>query len=159
MIVVIALAEREQRHEERVARTASCRIRLASDRMASRVNQERAVLEHDNFRNTADEKTAERPHPAVPKEAERCRQNEAHQYGDDVNMSMLPHDQRVLSQISHVIVWRLRPELEQKPADVRMEKAFADVVWIFVVIDMFMVAAMIARPQQHRVLERPCTKN
>jgi hypothetical protein len=117
------------------------------------------MLERDNSRNTADEKTPERAHPAVPKEAERCWQNEAYQYGDEMNMSMLPHDQGVFSQISHVIVWRLRPELEQKPADVRMKKTFADVVWIVVVIDMFMVAAMITCPQQHGILERPCTKN
>ena len=35
-----------------------------------------------------------------------------------------------------------------------MEKAFADVVRVFVVIDMFMMASMIARPHQDRILKR-----
>jgi hypothetical protein len=56
-----------------------------------------------------------------------------------MNMSMLPYDQRVFFQIGYVIERRFWPELEQKPADVRMEKSFADVVRIFVMVDMFMM--------------------
>jgi hypothetical protein len=40
----------------------------------------------------------------------------------------------------------LREELEEEPANVGVEKTFADVVRIFVVIDMLMVAPMFARP-------------
>ena len=62
---------------------------------------------------------------------------------------MLPHHQLIFLQIGHVIERRLRPELEQQPADVRVEKTFADVVRVLVMIDMFMMAAMIARPHQN----------
>ena len=63
-----------------------------------------------------------------------------------MNVAMLPHDQRILFQVGHVIEWRLRPKLEQQPADMRVEKSFADVVGIIVVIDVFMMAPMFARP-------------
>jgi hypothetical protein len=63
---VIAFAEREQRRKKRVARAASLRIRLAPDCMAGGVNEERAVLEHDNFCNATNEKATERADPPVP---------------------------------------------------------------------------------------------
>ena len=145
---MVAFAEGKQRHEKRVARAASRGIRLAPEGMAGRVDQERAVLNHDNFGHAADEKTTERADPAVPERAEQSRQTKTHQHGEQMNMSMLPHHQRIFFQIGHVIDRRLRPELEQKPADVRMKKSFADVVRIFVVIDVFMMPAMIARPHK-----------
>src|SRR6267143_3560462 len=74
-------------------------------------------------------------------------------------MSMLPHHQRIFLQIGHVIERRLGPELEQQPADVRVEKTFCDVVRVFLVIDMFMVAPMLACPHQNRILESARAKN
>src|SRR5262249_61086370 len=53
-------------------------------------------------------------------------------------------------------VW---PELEQEPTNVRVKKAFGDVVRVFLVIDMFMVPTMVARPQQHRIFERGRAKD
>jgi len=149
MIIVIAFAESEYRHQKRIARAASCRIRLAPDCMAGRVNQERAVLEHDDLGYAANEETSERADPSVPPRAEQRGQSKTHQHREQVNMSMLPHHQRIFLQIGHVIERRLGPELEQQPADVRVEKAFRYVVRIFVVIDMFMMAPMLARPHQN----------
>ena len=40
-----------------------------------------------------------------------------------------------------------------------MEKTFGDVVGIFIVIDVFMMSAMLARPHQDRVLECGRAKN
>ncbi len=57
-------------------------------------------------------------------------------------------------QIVYVIERRLREELEQKPPNVRVEKALADVVRIFLVIDVFVMAAMFARPHQHGIFKR-----
>ncbi len=62
---------------------------------------------------------------------------------------MLPHYQRLFLQIRHVIERRLWPELKQQPANVRVEKAFSYVVRVFVVIDMFMMAPMLARSHQN----------
>ena len=104
------------------------------------------MLKHDDFGDAADEKTTERADPTVPKRAEQSRQNKTHQHGKRMNMSMLPHHQRIFFQIGHVIERGLRPEFEQKPANVGVKKSFADIVRILVMIDMFMMAAMIARP-------------
>ena len=107
------------------------------------------MLEHDDFRHASNQKTSERADPTVPHRANHCRQNKTHQHGEKMNMSMLPHHEAVFFQIGHIIERRLRPELEQQPADVRVKETFRDVVRIFVMIDMFMVAAMLARPHQY----------
>ena len=76
-----------------------------------------------------------------------------------MDMSMLPHDQRIFLEIGYVIERRLWPELEQEPANVGVEKSFGDVVRVLVVIDMFMVPAMFARPEQNGVLESARAEN
>src|SRR5438874_10852905 len=148
MIIVIALAESEYRHQKRIARAASCRIRLPPDGMAGGVNQQRAVLDDDDLGYAANEKTSERADPSVPPRAEQGGQSKTHQHREQVNMSMLPHHQRIFFQIRHVIERWLRPELEQQPADVGVEKTIGDVVGVFVVIDMLMMETMLTRPQQ-----------
>src|SRR6476620_4260856 len=47
----------------------------------------------------------------------------------------------------------MRPELEQQPSDMGVEKTFGNVVRVLIVIDMFMMPTMIARPQQDGILE------
>src|ERR1700737_2512065 len=54
MIIVIALAESEQGQQKRIARAASCRIRLTADCVAGGVNQEGAMLKHDDLGHAAD---------------------------------------------------------------------------------------------------------
>ncbi len=81
-------------------------------------------------------------------------QTKAHQHREQMNMSMLPHHERIFFQIGHVIERWLWQELEQQPANVGVEKTFTDVVRVFVVIHMFMMAAVFACPHQHRILER-----
>ena len=104
------------------------------------------MLKHDDFSHAADEKTTESADPTVPEPAEQSRQTKTHQHSEQMNMSMLPCYQGIFFQIGHVIDRRLRPQLEQKPAHVRMEKSFGDIVRVFVVIDVFMMPAMLARP-------------
>src|ERR1700745_4310126 len=58
VIIVIAFAESEYRHQTRIARAASGSITLAPDCMTGRVNQERAVLEHDHLGYPANEETS-----------------------------------------------------------------------------------------------------
>jgi len=53
----------------------------------------------------------------------------------------------------------LRQELEQQPTNVGVEKSFGYVVRIFVVIHMFMMAAMFACPHEDRILERSRAKD
>src|SRR5260370_34613985 len=51
MIIVLALAESEYRHQRRIARAALCRIGLAPDRVAAAAEHDRAVIETDNGRH------------------------------------------------------------------------------------------------------------
>ena len=117
------------------------------------------MLKHDDFGYAADEKTTECADPPVPERAEQGRQNKTHKHRKRMNVSMLPHYQRIFLQIGHVIEWRLRLELEQHPADVRMKKSFGDIVRVVFVVDMFMMPAMIARPHQDRIFERRRAKD
>src|SRR5206468_12336063 len=64
VIIVIAFAESEYRHQKRISRAASCGIRLTPKRMAGGVNQEVAVLELDDLGYDANEETCERSDPA-----------------------------------------------------------------------------------------------
>src|SRR5262249_22706431 len=146
VIIMVAFAEGKQRHEKRVARAAPRGIRLTPEGMASRVDQKCAVLQHDNFCDTADEKTAQRAYPSVPEPAGQRWQTNTYHHREQMNISMLPHHQWIPLQIGHVIEWRFRPQLAKEPADVRMEKSFADIVRVFLVIDVFVMPAMIARP-------------
>src|SRR4030095_6316840 len=68
VIIVIAFAKRKQRHEKRVARTASRRIRLTPHGMAGRINEECAMLKHDNFRDATNEKTLPARRATHPRE-------------------------------------------------------------------------------------------
>src|SRR5436190_24209699 len=95
VIIVVTLAERKQRHKKGVARSASRRIRLTPHGVAGGVNQEGTVLEHDNFCDATNQKTSQRADPTVPKEPGQCWQEEAHHDSEEMNMAMLPHDQRI----------------------------------------------------------------
>ena len=106
------------------------------------------MLEHNDFSYAADQKSAQCSDPAIPERPDYSRQSKTHQDREHMNVAMLPHHQRIFFQIGYVIKGRLRPQLKQQPANVRMKKSFADVVGIVVMIDMFVVPAVIARPQQ-----------
>jgi len=117
--------------------------------MTGRINEESAVLEYHDLGHAADEETAERANPSVPPGAQHGWEYKTHQHRNEMNMSMLPHYQRILLQVRYVIERRLRPELEQEPADVGVEKTFGDVVRVFFVIDMFMMSSVVTRPHQN----------
>src|SRR5947199_8841801 len=154
VIIMITFAEGKQGHEKRVARAAFCRIRLPAHGVTCGVDQERAVLEYHYFCDTTDEKCAERADPAIPQGAEHCGQNKTHEHSEQMNMAMLPHDQRIFLQVGYIIERWLWPQLEQHPADVRVEKTFGDIVRISVVIDMFMMPAMVTCTHPDRIFKR-----
>ena len=53
------------------------------------------MLEHHNFCDATDQKATERADPAVPHEPSECWQAEAEHDSEEMNMAMLPHDQRI----------------------------------------------------------------
>lgn len=127
--------------------------------MTSRVDQESSVLKNSYPGHTTNEKASKRSNPAIPESAQNRWQDKAHEHSDKVNVAVLPHRERIFFQIVHVVERGLRKRLEQQPADMRVEKSLGYVVRIFVVIDMFMVATMLAAPHQRRILERARAEN
>ena len=159
VIVVIAFAHCEKSKEERVAGAAFRGIRLPPNRVTCAVNQKSAMLQHNNARNARDQEPTERSNPAVPEKTKERWEAEADQNGDPVNMSILPADKLVLLKIGDVVVWLIGLQFEKQPADVRVKKAFRNAVRIVVMIDMFMMAPMLARPHQNRVFKSAGAKN
>src|SRR5690242_7748807 len=106
------------------------------------------MLKHDHFSHAADQKSAQCADPAVPECANYSRQSKTHEDCEQMNVPMLPHHQRIFFQIGYVIERWLRRQLKQQPTNVRMKKSLADIVGIVVMVDMFVVPAVIARPEQ-----------
>ena len=77
VIVVIALAKREQGEENRIARGTFRGVRLTTDGVTGAVDEEGAMLENHDARHACDQECAERAGPAVPPKTEKRRQNEA----------------------------------------------------------------------------------
>src|SRR5208282_2704689 len=135
------------------------RVGLVTKIVAERVDAERGVLNRHDTRDTADQKAAERRNPAAPKIAKCGRQNEGDNRCNQVNVAMLPHDERILFQIRDVVERRRRIELEQKPANMGMEQSVRDAIRIVVVVDILVMAPMFTRPEEHGVLECCRTEN
>ena len=73
VVVVIAFAHGKKSKEERIARSAFFGIRLSSDRVTCAINEERAMLQDNDSRNSRDQKSAECSTPPIPQKAENCR--------------------------------------------------------------------------------------
>ena len=82
--------------------------------------------------------------PAAPRITDRGRQGKRDDRANPMNVSVLPHDQRVFLQIADVVEGRRRLQLEEQPADVRLEKPFPNVVGVVVVIDVLVMRAVLA---------------
>src|SRR5437763_190291 len=117
--------------------------------MAGRIDQERAVLNDHYPSHSTNEECTERADPSVPNRAKDGRQDETDEYGEEMDVPMLPHDKRILFQIGHIIKRRVREELEQEPADVGVKKSFRDVVWVLLTVNVFVMTAMFRRPKQY----------
>ena len=76
VIVVIALAEGEERHDPGIAGAAAGGIRALADVVAERIDAEGAVLEEDHAGHAGDQESAERGLPAAPDVAEDGREDE-----------------------------------------------------------------------------------
>ena len=153
VIVMVAFAEGHQGHQPRVARTAPGRIRLFADVMAERVDAEGAVLDGNYTGYAGDEKCPKRRRPAAPRITNRCRQHERDGRANPVNVMVLPHHEPVFLQIDNVVKGRRRLELEEQPADMRLEEPFSNVIGIVLMIDVLVMRPMLTRPEQNRVLK------
>ena len=159
MIVVVPLAEGHDRHQPRVTGAAFGRVGALAEVVAHRIDAKGTVLKDDDARYPRNEECAESRNPATPGKAKDRREHESDRCADPVNMAMLPNNQRILLQVSHVIERREWIEFKDQPSDMGMEKAFGDAIWVFIVIDMLVMGTMFTGPQESRVLKGPCTED
>src|SRR6266404_5485490 len=105
------------------------------------------MLNQDDSRDARDQERAQRTAPPVPNRAQQRRKNKTHYDREQMDVTMLPTNERVPLQIGDVIEWRIGFHFEQEPADMRIPKSFRDAVGIVVVvIDEFVMTPMFARP-------------
>ena len=71
----------------------------------------------------------------------------------------MPPDERIFLQVGHVIERRQRVKLEHQPAHVSVKKSLGDAVGVFIVIDMLMVSAVLAGPEEHGVFKGTGTED
>lgn len=159
VIVVVTLAEGEEREKERVARSATRRVRLPAQAVAGAVNEEGCVLGRHDPGDPADQEATQRADPAVVKKSGKGRQDKTDKDGEEKNVAMLPAHERVTLEIGDIIQGRLGIQFEQHPTHVGMEKTLGDVVRIVVVVGVFVVPAMIARPHEDGIFEGGRSEN
>ena len=114
--------------------------------MAGGIDAEGAMLEEDDAGDAGDEEAAEGSHGAAVDPAGNGREDEADDDGDELNVTMLKAYEGIAVEIGNVIERGLGIDLEEEPADVGMEKALADVVGVFLVVDELVVAAVLRAP-------------
>src|SRR5207248_7029695 len=146
VIVMIAFAESEEGQEERIARAAFLRIGLPPDGVTGAVDEEGAMLQDDDARHACNEEGTERSPPSVPKKADHGRDEEAHHDRDQLDVSMLPADQLVSLKVADVIQGMIGMQFEKEPTDMGVKETFRDAVGIVVIIDILVVAAVLAGP-------------
>ena len=117
------------------------------------------MLQHNDSRNPRDQESAERSLPSIPQSAEDGRDTEADQDGDPLDVSILPANELVFLQVGYVVVRLIGIQLEKQLSDMRVKKPFRNTVRIIVMIHMFVMAPMFARPHQDRIFKGGRAKN
>ena len=106
------------------------------------------MLQHDDARHACNEKSPERSAPSVPKNANHGRDEEADHNRDRLDVPMLPADQLVSLKVAYVIQGMIGMQFEKEPTDMGMKETFRDAVGIVVIIDVLVMAAVLACPGQ-----------
>ncbi len=160
VIVVIAFAESEEGHDGAVPRTVAGGVRLAAKHVAEGVDEKRAMLGDHDAADAGNKESTECAGPwvyfhlKIPKVAECHGNDDPDDEADPVHILVLPHDQFVFPEVGDIIHRWLGVELEKEPTDVRPEEALGDIIGIFVMVDVFVMKAMIGRPVEAGIFER-----
>ena len=146
MIVVPALAHREEREEEAVARVVGRREHAAAEEVHDAVDREGAVPEEDGREEVAVEE-ADRSETEI--------QRDAVEDGREVLVLVEPYELGVLREVRHAGVVRLLVVRREDPADVRPpEPALHRAVDVFRPVRIPVVVAMVGGPPEHALLRR-----
>jgi hypothetical protein len=71
------------------------------------------MLQHNDSRNPRDQESAKCSMPSIPQSAEDCRDAEADQDGDLLDVSILPADELVFLEVGYVVVRLIGIQLEK----------------------------------------------
>ena len=106
------------------------------------------MLQDNDSRNSRNQKSAKCAEPPIPEKTEHGRQAKTDDDRNPLNISILPADELVPLEIGHVVVRLLIVQLKKQPADVRVKESLRDAIRIIVMIHVFVMPAMFARPHQ-----------
>ena len=159
VIIMIALAESEDRHDPAVARTATIRVRLAANGMAKRVDEKSHMLHCGHPGHTGEQETAQCAQPARMQKTKQSGHEESEAHRDQSVIFILQHEEPVLAQILNVVERWLGIEFEENPAHVGVPKTLGNIIRIIGVIDMFVMPAVIRNPVHGAVFESRSPEN
>ena len=143
MIVVPALAERDEREDQRVAAGVRRAVAAAAEQVRQRVDEERAVIEEHGRQEEPDEEHAP---PACRQQADG-----EHRRGHEV-VPVQPHELGVLREVGDRVGRRVVVLLAQNPADVGPPEAAARRVDVGRHVRVLVVMAVMPGPPQHALL-------
>lgn len=154
--VVVSFAEGDEGGDDVVPGRVAVVEGLVAQPVSKRVDAEGGLLDEKDAEDAAVDEATE---PIVPAEtADEHGEDETHGENDLEVILVLPDDHRVFVQVRNISTADpLRVLLHQHPAEVRVEKAFADGVWVFVGVGVSVMCAVVSRPPSDRSFHCPTT--
>jgi hypothetical protein len=145
MEIMIALSKSDKSSDNVITRRVTVVEWLVTKPMGQRVDAEGGLLNKEDSKNTGVDESS---HPVAPaKTGNKAREDHAHEDDDLDVVAMLPDNDGIVVQVGDVstanALWVL---LHDHPADVRIEKTFADRVWVLVGIGVSVVSSVISGP-------------
>ena len=155
VIIVVALAEGDEGHDPAIAGAAAAGVGPGAEGVAGGIDAEGAMLEADDAGDAGDEETAERADPALVEPAEQRREDRSRRGRREGGCSGAESGRADRGRDrGRYRKGAAGSSLNMQPADVGVEEALADVVGVFLVIDVLVMAAMLGAPHEGGVLER-----
>ena len=148
--VVVALAVRHEGEQTVVPRGILFRVRPRSPQVGHGVDHEGRVMDHDDAKETAPEKPAER---TAEQRSDHRRNPEPREDADPVVPAVLPAHEPVGLQVGHVLVAALGRLRVEEPENVRPQAPALDAVGVPVAVHVSVMVPVIRGPLQGRVLE------
>mmetsp|Transcript_26683 Transcript_26683/g.45979 ORF Transcript_26683/g.45979 Transcript_26683/m.45979 type:complete len:418 (+) Transcript_26683:623-1876(+) len=150
--IVVALAQGQQRRDERVPRRVLVGEGGGAKGVREGVDEEGGVVHEDQAGHTGNEVAA--PIVAPTEAGNQHREDERHEGSEPVIVAVLPADHRVGVQVGNVGFADLgRVLLEEHPAQVGVEEALLGIVRVPLGIGIPVVRTMVTAPPADRSLE------
>ena len=115
--------------------------------MAERINKEGRLLHENNSKSANNKEASKRSNHAAHREVTNDgRENQpCHKGNEDIEF-VLKTNQRITTEIFHVVHRLLGIELEKNPTDMRPKEALGNVIRILIVVGVLVVTPMIGSP-------------